>query len=353
MAALSPLWPEGRYVCAFSGGCDSTALLALLAAALPPERILAAHLDHRLREGSGGEAVRAAARARRLGLECLVEARDVGALAGERGKGIEEAARLARYEFLESVRLRWGGDFILTAHQAEDQAETIILKLARGGGPGALAGIRAGNGRILRPLLGFSRAELAGWLALSKLEWIEDASNLDRRFRRNQVRQDVLPALAALNPAYLWSMARAAELAAAEEDFWDRRVGELEAELVEAEPGGWFSLESARFNNLGLAERRRLAGRLARRVVLPGPGGGEPAGFKTVEGVLELARRPGAGGLDLPGGRRVEWRGRRIRIGPASRFFKPDGAAAPDPGDGPQVTANRPWPAGGGPGDGP
>lgn len=281
---------------------------------------MAAHLDHGLRPGSAEEAEEAAMMARQLGVDCLVEARDVARLARERGKGLEEAGRAARYDFLARALSGWGGDYVATAHQADDQAETIILRLARGGGPGALAGIPPASGQVVRPLLGFSKKELLAYLAAKGLRHLEDDSNSDRRFRRNQVRRDVLPRLEALNPAYLAAFGRAAELASAEEDFWRARLEALEAALVAQDGDGGFLMEAAGLCALTLAERRRLAGRVLRKVPVPTRAGGEPVSCKTVEDLLGVLAKPGGGGLDLPGGRRAEWRGRFLRVGPASRF---------------------------------
>jgi tRNA(Ile)-lysidine synthase len=332
MRALRPEFPEGRYLCAFSGGADSTALLALLKAFLPADSLLAAHLDHGLRAGSKDEAEAAKEAAASLGLDCLVEAKDVAALAASRGKGIEEAGRAARYDFLKRALDGWGGDWIVTAHQAEDQAETIVLKLARGGGPGALAGIRAISGPVLRPLLSFGRQELLSYLAQKGLGYMEDESNQDPRFRRNQARRDILPRLAELNPAYLAALGRAAEIAWAEEDFWGRRLDQLEAALVKPDGDGGFLVEAAGLCAISLAERRRLAGRLFRRISVPGRSGGEPVSFRTVEDLLGVLAKPGSGGLDLPGGRRAEWRGRFLRLGPASRFLPASPMSPASPG---------------------
>jgi tRNA(Ile)-lysidine synthase len=326
MTALSPDYPEGRYLCAFSGGVDSTSLLALLAASAPLERLMAAHLDHGLRPESSAEAQKAALVSKSLGVPCLIEAKNVAALAKERGKGLEEAGRSARYDFLHRALDDWEGDLILTAHQAEDQAETIILKLARGCGPGALAGIPALSGRVARPLLSFTRGDLARYIAERGLSHTEDQSNQDRRFPRNLVRRSVLPLLAELNPGYLSAISRAAELAAGEEDFWRGRLDQLEEALVTGDGNGGFLLEAAAMGGLTLAELRRLAGRVLRKVNPPGRAGGEPISRRTIEDLLMVLGRPGSGGLDLPGGRRAEWRGRFLRVGPASRLRGPAGS---------------------------
>ena len=118
-------------------------------------------------------------------------------------------------------------------------------------------------------------------------------------------------------------MGRAAELAAAEEDFWLLRLDGLEADFVEPDCDGGYLMEAAPLSSLTLAERRRLAGRILRKIVVPGRAGGEPVSFRTVEDLLLVLSRPGSGGLDLPGGRRAEWRGRFLRVGRASRYPRP------------------------------
>lgn len=327
MGALCPSWPGGRFVCAFSGGGDSTALLGLLRGFLPPERLLAAHLDHGLRESSGREAILAKAVAQGLGVRCLVERIEVERLARERGKGLEEAARFARYGFLKKALEDWPGDYLVTAHQAEDQAETVIMKLARGAGPGALVGIEAQGGfgtgskkrGLARPLLGESKQELRAYAQLKGLEFVSDPSNQDERFGRNLVRNTILPILGRLNQSYLTAFGRAAEIATAEEEFWQERLSQLEEKLDHRSDRGWYGLRAAGLGQLSLAERRRLLGRLMRKVKLNKAGGGEGVSFLGVEKALAFLEKPGAGGLDLPGGRRVEIRGLFVYIGPSSR----------------------------------
>jgi tRNA(Ile)-lysidine synthase len=302
------------------------ALLALLRRHLGPGSLLAAHLDHGLRPGSAAEAQRAGEMAGRLGLECRTARVEVGLLARERGKGIEEAARAARYDFLLSILSCWPGDHVVTAHQAEDQAETIIMKLARGGGPGALVGIRAVSGPVLRPLLGFGRDELRGYLRARGLGWLEDPSNADQRFGRNLVRREILPQLGRLNPAFLAAFGRASGLAACEEEFWDRHLDGLLERLGYREDGDWLGVLGQGLAGLGLAEARRVCGRLLRRVGPRRPGGGEPVSLASADMILGIAGTPGGGGLDLPGGRRAEWRGQYLYVGPASRYGRGSGA---------------------------
>jgi tRNA(Ile)-lysidine synthase len=296
------------------------ALLALLRDYLSPDNLLAAHLDHCLRPSSEAEAKKAKEAAEHLGLECCVEKREVKLLAQQRGKGLEEAARFARYEFLERQLDDWGGHWLLTAHQAQDQAETIVLKLARGSGPGGLMGIPAQRGRIIRPLLSFERGELLEFLKSRSLSWLEDESNQEIKFSRNLVRHRVLPQFERLNPAYLAALSRVARLAADEELFWDNTVSRLSRSLTQRLEPCLIKLEAAGFMALSLAEQRRLVGRLLRDILSPKADGGEPISLLSVDMVLDLAQRPGAGGLDLPGGRRVEWGQGNLYFGLCSRF---------------------------------
>lgn len=177
---------------ALSGGPDSTALLLLLDG-LAPEwgwRLTAAHFDHGVRPGGVARA------------DCLRER-----LAGSRielvtGRPerplppIHAALRRARYAWLEDVARREGADRIATGHQRDDQAETVLFRILRGTGNRGLAGIPARRGRLVRPLLGFGRAELAAWLEREGARPFDDPSNRDPRHARTRLRHRLLPALA-------------------------------------------------------------------------------------------------------------------------------------------------------------
>ncbi|MDR2141223.1 MAG: tRNA lysidine(34) synthetase TilS [Deltaproteobacteria bacterium] len=330
LAALKALVnPDGlKFLVAFSGGLDSTALLALATASLGQERILAAHLDHNLRPQSGQEAMEAQAGATALGTPIKIGQAQVRELAKKRGRGLEEAARVARYDFLGQTLTEWGGDYILTGHQANDQAETILLKIIRGGGPSALTGIRPRQGRVLRPLLGFSREELAGLIYARGLDFIQDPSNDDLGFRRNHLRLKIWPELLNHNPALVGALGRTAQLALAEEEFWEDRVAQLALNLAEPQPGGRIRVLAARLGELALAEKRRLALFLLRQTQIPGPAGGEPVPMAGVTRLLEFLgeNRANGQGVDLPGGRRVERRGLYLYIGPSSRLATSSGS---------------------------
>jgi tRNA(Ile)-lysidine synthase len=176
-----------------SGGADSTALLHVLAA-LAPELGLALHVlhvDHGLRRDSARDAEVVRRLAARYGLPV-----DVATVTVERTGSLEEAARRARHAALEAGADRVGASRIALGHTADDQAETVLMRLLEGTGLRGLAGIRPRRGRVIRPLLEVRRQAIADLLAAAGLSWIEDPTNRDCRFLRNRVRHQVLPALA-------------------------------------------------------------------------------------------------------------------------------------------------------------
>jgi tRNA(Ile)-lysidine synthase len=212
--------PRGaRLTLALSGGVDSIVLLELLAA-LAPRRALALdclHVDHGISPNAAQWARFARAAARRYGLRCAVKKAD---LAPHRALGVEGAARAARYAQFAALP----SDFVALAQHEDDQAETVLLQLARGAGPAGLAGMPAvrpqsPRGRrpppaLLRPLLGATRAEIEAFARERGLTWVEDESNDDTRRARNLVRHRILPLLREINPRASANLARSAALMA-------------------------------------------------------------------------------------------------------------------------------------------
>ena len=185
-----------RYVVAFSGGLDSTVLLHALKPLADRRGIalLAIHVDHGLQQDSGDWRRHCEATAAALGIDCRSLRVTVQL---ESGKGPEASAREARYTALHAEL--GTGDWLLSAHHREDQAETLLLNLVRGTGPAGIAGIgqlrRFGPGWLVRPLIGVDRSALEDYAHERQIEWIDDPSNADRRFDRNFLRHDVLPRL--------------------------------------------------------------------------------------------------------------------------------------------------------------
>jgi tRNA(Ile)-lysidine synthase len=202
---------------ALSGGPDSTALAAAAASEGPRigVRVGAAVVDHGLQPGSRQVADNAAAVATSLGLQpVLVESVTVGAVGGPEG-----AARAARYAALRRLAESVGATSVLLGHTVDDQAETVLLGLARGSGAGSLRGMARVDGLWRRPLLSVSRAQTrAACTALGQPVW-DDPHNADERYLRVRVRTTVLPALvAALGPSAVDALARTADLLQSDDD---------------------------------------------------------------------------------------------------------------------------------------
>jgi tRNA(Ile)-lysidine synthase len=214
-----PLDRGDRLVVAFSGGGDSTALLWALARLAPGHelRIVAAHLDHVMDDGSGERAARAADLAHRLGVP-LVNARRAVPMRRRRGESLEAAARRIRYQFLEEVRRACGARYVATAHHRDDQAETVLLRLRFGSGLRGLAAIRPAAGAVVRPLLELPRTSLRLAIAAAGLTPCEDPGNADPRQPRGRMRHHVLPALARSESPCTAGVEAAAERAGADLD---------------------------------------------------------------------------------------------------------------------------------------
>jgi len=212
-----PLERGERWVVAVSGGADSVFLLRALAelAAEFGLQLAVAHLDHGLRAGASREDARfVAALARELGLPARLGELPPGELARACGSP-EEAARDARHRFLEAARAEFAARRIALGHHADDQAETVLLNLLRGTGPAGLAGMRrlSRDGRVCRPLLDCTRAEIRAELAARGWPFREDASNRDPARPRNFLRHQVLPLLERhLNPALRETLAGTADI---------------------------------------------------------------------------------------------------------------------------------------------
>jgi len=203
-----------RFVVAYSGGADSTALLHALANAREEHRIeiLAVHVNHGLHKDADAWASHCEKFAGRLHIP--FEAIRVS-IRIEEGQGVEAAARDARYAALE--KLIGPADWLLSAHHADDQAETLLLNLLRGSGPAGIAGIGVRQpfaaGELVRPLLRIPAGDLREYAALHGLDWIEDPSNLDTRFDRNYLRQELMPRLAERWEGLATRLGRSAALA--------------------------------------------------------------------------------------------------------------------------------------------
>lgn len=295
--------PGDRVLVAVSGGADSVALLVALrdAATKLKVRVDAAHFHHRLR---GADADADAEFCRRL-----CQSLDLPFHLGQAecdlpAAGLEAAARRARYAFLEAQRQRIGAARIATGHTADDQAETVLMRLLRGSGGEGLKAIRFRRGPIVRPLLECSRAEVLDFLAGCAQDFRFDASNDDRHFLRNRVRHEVLPVLEAINPRVRQALARTAEIAQDETDLLERAARRLLATDGVADAVG-----------LSIERLMRQAAPIQARVVRRWLGRGRSLSRAEIDAVLAVARtRDGAAAVDLADGRRVRRKAGRLSV---------------------------------------
>lgn len=220
---------EGTVLCAVSGGADSMYLLCRLSELGYP--VAAAHFHHGLR---GAEADRDEAFVRgfceRRGFPFMSEKADAAAYAARQRMGIEEASRTLRYAFLEKAADALGAAVIATAHTADDNAETILMHLTRGAGLRGLCGIPPVRGRIVRPMLGTTRAEVEAYLREHRIPHVEDSTNAEDIYMRNRLRRAVIPALREENPAFAAAAGRMASLLRRDEDFLEELAGRFLAE---------------------------------------------------------------------------------------------------------------------------
>jgi tRNA(Ile)-lysidine synthase len=214
LAQLLPAFPNVALCVAYSGGVDSTALLAALARG-PRSRLQlrALHVNHGLYSGADAGSAHCQTFARRLGVPLNVVAVRVPR---PRGTSLEAQARDARYAVL--ARELAAGEILLTAHHADDQLETVLLQLLRGAGVAGIAAMPElapfAAGWLARPLLAHSRAALAAWVSRQRLTWFEDATNSNERLDRNYLRRQVLPRMRSRWPGCASAVARSARHAA-------------------------------------------------------------------------------------------------------------------------------------------
>lgn len=287
---------------AVSGGLDSMCLLHLLTTWGREQnlRVTAAHFNHRLR-GEAADRDEAFVRefCARWEIPCVCGSGDTRALAEREGLSIEEAARQLRYAFLAEQQEALGCTWVLTAHHADDNAETMLLNLLRGTGARGLTGIPEFRGCIVRPFLRVTREELAAYAKKYNIPHVEDETNAELDAARNVLRHKVLPVLRELNPRAVENMARTAELLSRDDMALTRQAEQLLRQHAR--------MEGDRLAELPVApclEQEQAVVSRALLLVLTGIGGHRRDLTQThVEALLDLLRagRPGQS-LSLPYG---------------------------------------------------
>lgn len=302
---LAPYYPRlasaSTILIGFSGGLDSTVLLHACARELPRSKLRALHVNHGLSPNSDYWQEHCQSFCRQLGI--TLYSRPVAV--SSRGRGIERAAREARYQcFEELVGLN---DILLLAHHKDDQAETVLYRLLRGSGPKGLQGMPEfrplGEGHLLRPLLDYSRSDLELYARHHQLKWIEDESNTATRFDRNYLRHQIVPLLAERWPDYQQRILRSAQQCESAQLVLDERGREDLAALDVRQERVGFSLSLGDvFQNLTLARQKNLLRCWVDSLRL------EPCGHSIIDSVLSdlLSARRDASPL-------VSWSGGSFR----------------------------------------
>jgi len=211
-------------VTAFSGGVDSTCLLLVLQylALKNGGRVIAAHLNHNLREEAADDALWVQSVCDTMGIECVVKSKNIRSLAQEFNIGLEEAGRNARYELFQEVMIAKSADYIAVGHHLDDLCEDVLMRLTRGTGWPGLSGMASHDPtrNLIRPLLLTPKTTLIEFLTDMNLVWREDASNAAPEWMRNRIRNDVLPLFLKENPNFPESIARLWKLGRIEEHYW-------------------------------------------------------------------------------------------------------------------------------------
>ena len=299
-SAESPSFSTGAplVLVALSGGPDSLALAAATAFEAPRAgwRAGAVIVDHGLQDGSDAVAARAADQARELGLDPVTVVRvEVGTDGGP-----EAAARAARYAVLDRQTTASGAEFVLLGHTLDDQAETVLLGLARGSGAASLQGMAAASGRYRRPLLGVRRATTVQACSDAGLEPWTDPHNADPAYSRVRVRHEVLPVLEReLGPGVAEALARTADQLREDAEALDGFAEEVAEDLADHAEAG-LSLPVSALASNPPALRQRII-----RLAVSSEFGVALSRAQTLEVARLVTDWHGQAGVDLPGVRVV------------------------------------------------
>ena len=245
-----------RVLVAFSGGLDSSVLLHLLVSKSRNFQVIPWHFNHGLLDIAPKMEAFCIEQAGHYGLEIRVDQLDLKNI----DSNIEAEARHQRYLlFAEHTR---AGDCIVTAHHADDQAETFLLNALRGSGSAGLRGIarrrRLGGALLLRPLLDFSREQLEQYAAQQEIQWFDDPSNQSSRFDRNYLRNQVIPAIRERWPRFQDALSTASELQSETQDLLDEIAALDYAQLRAADSDGIATLDLAGLLQLSTGRRKNL-----------------------------------------------------------------------------------------------
>ncbi|MDF2939208.1 MAG: tRNA(Ile)-lysidine synthetase [Paenibacillaceae bacterium] len=256
--------PGDRIVVAASGGPDSTALLHLLflLSGSGGWQLAVAHANHGFRPSeSAMEAEFVRRQAERLGLPLFYRELDVPGYLQRHGGNPQEAARRLRYDFLEEAARDWQAEKIALAHHADDQAETVLMRILRGTGISGLGGMSfvqdRGGLKLVRPLLRMQKNRLLRELERLNEDYMTDSSNARTKYTRNRIRLETLPFLSQHNPSVVQALNRLAHVAAADDDFLEGEARRKVAQMAREGPGE-VRFSGQAFSGLHVALQRRF-----------------------------------------------------------------------------------------------
>jgi tRNA(Ile)-lysidine synthase len=295
-----------RVIVAVSGGPDSVCLLRVLhALAKDLELTLhVAHLDHRFRgEESAAEARFVEGLAKDLGLAATSESRDVPAYCAERGLSAQAGAREVRYAFLRQLAKASGAQRIALGHTANDQAETLLMRLVRGAGISGLSAIPPVRENIIRPLIGITRDEVLAYLKKLGQDFVTDPSNEKPVYTRNRVRHEMLPVLKQFNPRIIEALATEAVLLRDENDAIEATLPPIIQRVLYAK-GEAVRIRREEFNRLLPALRRRVLRKAIELVA--GDDAIDHSWFRTGEALGFMAEAQSGRSMEVPGGLLLE-----------------------------------------------
>ncbi len=298
------LYGGERVLIALSGGPDSVCLLHLLHELRKQWKISleALYVDHGLRPDETEREKRFCKEiAERLGVGFNTVEVDVRTYAEREGLSLQEAARVLRYHALEQEAIRTESDRIATGHHADDQAETVVMRLIRGSGRRGLSGIPPVRGKIIRPLIEVQKTEIERYLQERGLKFLTDSSNLKKDYLRNRIRQEVIPVLKRFNPNLTKTLSRVASVLREEDEYLDIQVAKALMRLISRK-----SDKSVELFLSPLETMERVILRRALLRVIDETRGLREIGVEHIEEIIRLIQEGSTGArIYLPGGIRV------------------------------------------------
>src|SRR5215813_3700391 len=285
--AHAMLSPGDKVIVAVSGGADSMALLFALfqLRSMYDLTLIVAHVNHQLRgKEAGQDALFVEQQAARLGLSFHQTCVDVKALQQSLGISVQQAARQLRYRFLYALHQALNVTRIALGHTADDQAETLLMRLVRGSGPAGFAGIPAVRLPFIRPLITVSRPTIYSYLQSEHCPWVEDSSNARPVYLRNRVRLDLLPKLQQYNPRLVRRLNELADMLRADSQVLEQQVDEWALQTLAWQARSRVEICCRLFGLAPVAIQRLLL----RRVIEALAASPEVVGFRHIENLRQF-----------------------------------------------------------------